>query len=534
MSSIGSSRPRVSHACRQCKRRKLKCDLGRPACGRCAATSDPQCEYEVDIPAIPNYQYVAGPSTASDNRRLKRGSEDLSEGITIPLERLESIEGRLQKLTGLVHALQASISIDTIPSRSRGIEHSSTRQVYDSTSCDVGVSTVAGHLDVQAGGQARYVSRSHWAAICDEATEIETLLHGQTRYENDITFANGRALASTLVSAPPAWHVSHRSSSKFRQPTPFSMLQLPDRTCCDVLFESFVSNYHPAVPLVHVPTFRKEYRSFVDFKGSSKGQTISTPPLILASLYAGAVALPNSTVRNAVQISDRQALATDLYHEATKALLRAHFPRVPTVGTLGAYLIVQGTWMRDEEPLTTCGFIGVAIRVAQMLGLHRDPSHFKATISPVNAEVCRRVWWHVFHVDVLVAMASGLPPLIERGSWDTAMVSELYEEHIGWLPETSTDNTTEESPRPTSPLGIWLRGKFEETRKSSLPPFCHLILSVDRILIDPYSTCSRSSEQCLRPRISDDSGNALHARRIGNIDLAHGAACEPHSRQSFD
>jgi hypothetical protein len=54
--------------------------------------------------------------------------------------------------------------------------------------------------------------------------------------------------------------------------------------------------------------------------------------------------------------------------------------------------------MRDEEPLTTCSFIGVAVRVAQMLGLHKDPSHFKASVLPIPAEVHRRVWWHVFHV----------------------------------------------------------------------------------------------------------------------------------------
>ena len=251
------------------------------------------------------------------------------------------------------------------------------------------------------------------------------------------------------------------------------MLQLLDRTCCDLLFESYISNYHPVVPLVHVPTFRKEYQNFLDARGSNRAQSISSPPLVLATLYAGAVACPNSIVRSAFKFPDREVLTTNLYHEATKALLRAHFPRVPTVGTLAAYLIMQGTWMRDEEPLTTCGFIGVAIRVAQMLGLHKDPSHFKANISPLNREVCRRIWWHVFHLDVLVAMASGLPPLIERGSWDTDMVSELYEEHIRTTTEAQADHNLNEdltgsvkARHPSShvsPLGIWLRGKLEET-----------------------------------------------------------------------
>ena len=151
MSAIGKSKPRVSHACRQCKKRKLKCDLGRPDCGRCAATPGVRCHYEVEIPGLRGYQYIPTPAASDDSRRLKRGSED-SEGITIPLERLESIERRLQTLTGLVHALQTSVSNEKLPSRAAGNAQPSTRQVSDTASGVAGVKKSAGHLDVQADG----------------------------------------------------------------------------------------------------------------------------------------------------------------------------------------------------------------------------------------------------------------------------------------------------------------------------------------------------------------------------------------------
>lgn len=65
-----------------------------------------------------------------------------------------------------------------------------------------------------------------------------------------------------------------------------------------------------------------------------------------------------------------------------------------------------------------------------MLGLHKDPSHFPS-IPPITAEIRRRIWWHTVHVDVSVAIASGLPPMIEASIWDVRAVSELKEEYIG-------------------------------------------------------------------------------------------------------
>ncbi|KAI9688463.1 MAG: hypothetical protein M1822_001412 [Bathelium mastoideum] len=86
--------------------------------------------------------------------------------------------------------------------------------------------------------------------------------------------------------------------------------------------------------------------------------------------------------------------------------------------------------MREEEPLNCCAFIGLSFRMAQMLGLHRDPQHFKS-LDPISAEVRRRIWWHVVHLDVSIAVASGLPPIIDLHCWDVQKPTELKDEAIG-------------------------------------------------------------------------------------------------------
>jgi hypothetical protein len=64
------------------------------------------------------------------------------------------------------------------------------------------------------------------------------------------------------------------------------------------------------------------------------------------------------------------------------------------------------------------------MRVAQTMGLHRDPANFG--IEPCEAEYRRRIWWHIVHMDGVVAMSSGLPPLVsDEKYWDVQETSEV-------------------------------------------------------------------------------------------------------------
>lgn len=150
-------------------------------------------------------------------------------------------------------------------------------------------------------------------------------------------------------------------------------------------------------------------------------------------LFAGAVVCPNvEMLRDFLpeQTQSREDLEKLLHERASKALRQASFPRTPSLETLTSYILIQVTWMRFEEPLTTCAFIGLSYRVAQMIGLHRDPSNF-SSIQPIMAEVRRRVWWFLLHIDVTVALAAGLPPMIDLATSDVRPVSEVKEELIG-------------------------------------------------------------------------------------------------------
>lgn len=124
-------------------------------------------------------------------------------------------------------------------------------------------------------------------------------------------------------------------------------------------------------------------------------------------------------------------------------------------------------------------FIGLSFRVAQMLRLNEDPSHFKS-LDPISAEVRRRIWWHVVHLDVSIAVASGLPPIIDLHCWNVQKPSELKDEYIGTaegeqydksvaagihLPDRADDPDDVNGPSMVSTGGILAGGKLSSTCK---------------------------------------------------------------------
>jgi hypothetical protein len=64
-----------------------------------------------------------------------------------------------------------------------------------------------------------------------------------------------------------------------------------------------------------------------------------------------------------------------------------------------------------EDQLRLWLSLGLILRVALKMGLHRDPSNF-SFISPFEAEMRWRIWSIIYVFDVLTSFAIGLPGMI--------------------------------------------------------------------------------------------------------------------------
>ncbi|WWC73876.1 uncharacterized protein I206_107848 [Kwoniella pini CBS 10737] len=80
-------------------------------------------------------------------------------------------------------------------------------------------------------------------------------------------------------------------------------------------------------------------------------------------------------------------------------------------------------------PKATLGFwscLGMAVRSAQSMGLHRDGKRWK--LPPEEIELRRRVFWEIYTEDVLQCMTQARPRLISFATIDCALPQYIYNE----------------------------------------------------------------------------------------------------------
>lgn len=216
------------------------------------------------------------------------------------------------------------------------------------------------------------------------------------------------------------------------------LLHIPSKRQSHILYKGFMSGVHAIAPVLYPPSILEQYSAFWDWYEACHHHKNHDPfpcpsfiPLLYAIWYGGTVTVSLRTLSNEFDIDDRDSLSSAYHEQVSRWLKKIGFPRSPTFYGLIAFLLVQTILSKEEEPLTTSLFVSLSLRVAQTMGLHRDPAPFKA-IPATEAEARRRVWWHIVHMDGVVAMSSGLPPLVNNEEfWDVKMTSEVKDILIG-------------------------------------------------------------------------------------------------------
>lgn len=339
-----------------------------------------------------------------------------------------------------------------------------------------------GHLSLEDGGKSRYVGTTYWAYISDEINELNQLLRDQNRSHDTSNDVSSEGTAAEQGTRTPARHWkssggsgttrsrrrSYTRSDHFQKSVLFpsgdspsindkviepEMLDhVPTKRQSHILYKGFMSGVHAISPVLHPPTVLKMYNAFWDWYdySSYSGEPCPDPsfiPLLYAIWYGGSVTISIRTIKAEFNVSSRSALSMTYNDEVTRWLTKISFPRSSSLRGLAAFLIVQTILSKEEEPLTSSLFISLALRVAQTMGLHRDPAQFG--IEPCEAESRRRVWWHIVHMDGVVAMSSGLPPLVsDENYWDVRMTSEVKDTLLGTPEAKNYEQLVESNLRP--------------------------------------------------------------------------------------
>ncbi|EAU34181.1 conserved hypothetical protein [Aspergillus terreus NIH2624] len=465
------TRNRASYSCHTCRRRKVKCDKVHPVCGNCVKNGT-ECVYDA-----PPQKDAAGQSKNGHGvKRRREMSRPLDDD---PMEDLQSIyghlkqagsdqkigsqaiEARLDKLTSMIERLSKTnqpldpadrqllaqnVNLDAVKGDTRAATShgqgvtlkratprpDSPRRAADSSGDEFPIpsghatdlvdpvgSLNLGHLSLEDGDPLGGTPGSQWRPSLDSHASYpgDHMSSGETFQKSVMFPSSGSPSVNEKVVEP-------------------EMLEnVPTKRQSHILYRGFMSGVHAISPVVHPPTILKLYNAFWEWYdySSYSGEPCPDPsfiPLLYAIWYGGSVTISIRTIKAEFNVASRFALSKTFNEEVTRWLTKISFPRSPSLQGLAAYLLVQTILSKEEEPLTSSLFISFAMRVAQTMGLHRDPAKFG--IQPYEAEYRRRIWWHIVHMDGVVAMSSGLPPLVgDENFWDVRDASEIKDTLLG-------------------------------------------------------------------------------------------------------
>lgn len=226
-------------------------------------------------------------------------------------------------------------------------------------------------------------------------------------------------------------HVSHYPTDRLdRRQTchepdrlPVEALELPPRATVDRLLEAYFAHANPGFPVVDEDLFWEQYRA----------RDPGNPPSLLllhAMLVVGAHVLyaPGPGVDSQEEQGLRASAKATFFRRA-KALFDARFERNRDTLVQAALLLTWHTDGPEDVAANAWFWVGVALRTATGLGMHRDAEG--STVVAHNRRMWRRVWWLLVRCDVALALQYGRPRCVRLDECDVRPVEPADFAHCG-------------------------------------------------------------------------------------------------------
>ncbi|KAJ8098177.1 hypothetical protein POJ06DRAFT_258755 [Lipomyces tetrasporus] len=274
----------------------------------------------------------------------------------------------------------------------------------------------AGYLAVDIlTGESRYASTAYWPSFFKEESAMADILDGASPNTK-----SDELNEETLESIQCRKVIS---------------AYLPQRQVVEDLVGEYFSVVHPFCPIVDRHYFLLVYDSqfWNILASSSQNIQVAFVVLLFATLYGGALSKKQKLKYDPSGSRLREVKTYEMIMEkllaASDIFLRIHkFPERPSLCCLMGATVIQFCRRRDGSMDTTFD-ISHLIRIAQVMGLHRDPALFRNSgLDELQIQVRRRVWWQLVYLDVTGSLGNGLPTTSHPAQNDVKMPSvDFYE-----------------------------------------------------------------------------------------------------------
>ena len=192
---------------------------------------------------------------------------------------------------------------------------------------------------------------------------------------------------------------------------------LPAKSAADALVRNYYDNVHFIARVVHWPSFQLHYDNFWTSVLAGLEPPAWQQALVLAILFSAVASMAEGDV-TMIFARPKSTVLGNFQTGTEVALSKAQFLRATKLETLQALVIYLIPMCRDQISRAHSVIVGMAIRLGECMGLHRDPEEVYA-MSPVECHVRRIVWFQLCFLDFRTCESQGPRPGIKREDYDT-------------------------------------------------------------------------------------------------------------------
>jgi transcriptional regulatory protein GAL4 len=146
--------------------------------------------------------------------------------------------------------------------------------------------------------------------------------------------------------------------------------------------DAYFLNYHTNYPFLHEATFRAQYAELVKRPDSPTWDILLYTVLTLGAWTLGSW---NDDL-------------DDVFYRQANAYLQDQSPfESANLAMVQALVLLSNYTKKRNKPNTGWNYLGLAVRMAVSLGLHRELPEWNITL--LQREMRRRVWWGLFIFD---------------------------------------------------------------------------------------------------------------------------------------
>lgn len=197
-----------------------------------------------------------------------------------------------------------------------------------------------------------------------------------------------------------------------------------------LLWTFFEQNVSPLAPILHRPTTLK---LLLETYEGLQCLSQDSEALLLVIYLAAVISMTQDQCLGHLGVG-RATCIQKFRFAVEQALSKAGLLSTDSFVLLQAAVLYLTCIRREDTSKFTGSMTSIILRLAQGLGLHRDGTRFG--LSPFETEMRRRLWWHIYLLDLRASEDQGISRQISSDMFDTHLPTNLNDEDI--VPESET------------------------------------------------------------------------------------------------